>query len=482
MALMTMRPMERESLELLIARLSWPVPVVRWRAARALRDLLNSQETRLDATHMLLRSIAAARCETECCAGLTVFLMAESHARPALEALRDTLRYPSILASLLFRHMYGEDGPDWQSSHSAFPSVYFEPEPFFIEHRTAHVPPILSTNLRSLERHANRPFMRQWAFEWQTLQDKTGVPRSSYPHYFGRVDDVKGGFVGQYIQGQGELYRSAYLRTLAYAVDHWEMPRHIAEHYAMYVVPAVPGLFEIDPVPRPAWLGDIPERCAASPGDLEQLARQLIDATRELKLRPMSLISPIVADVAEHGEFAITAHLVADDYSGDESDDNKMEIADFESAFNIEGDRPETPLDKYSDQREGSTAPVCTSMLPQPYGYWQSHYFATGLPVAASYVLPMGTRMRCTRGGVELLYTGRLVGTTSYWHDRWSPEYPREGNTRCGVYSTLEATLLPDALKRLGRRVVWKANMRLWQRASTLDEFEIFEKTVVFGD
>lgn len=202
---MTTLPMEHEALDFLAARLSWPVPVVRWRAGRALRDLLDAHETRFDATRMLLRTLAAARCEAESCAVLTVFLMARSDARPALGVLRKSLRHPSVLASLLLRHMYGDDGLEWERAHSGSAPEYFEPEPYFEEHRTAHVPPILSIHLRQLERRAHLPFIRQWAFEWQSLQDATGVLRTGYPVYFGSSIEVRSGIIGQYIQGQGEL-------------------------------------------------------------------------------------------------------------------------------------------------------------------------------------------------------------------------------------------------------------------------------------
>src|SRR3546814_5381172 len=102
----------------------------------------------------------------------------------------------------------------------------------------------------------------------------------SYPYYFDSFAEVRSGIIGQYIQGQGELYRSAYLRTLALAVERWRLPAGLAETHAMDVVPAVPGLFEIDPVKRPAWLGDIPERCAASPDAIGRFARELIDVSR----------------------------------------------------------------------------------------------------------------------------------------------------------------------------------------------------------
>src|SRR3546814_8426936 len=88
------------------------------------------------------------------------------------------------------------------------------------------------------------------------------------------------------------------------------LPAGLAETHAMDVVPAVPGLFEIDPVKRPAWLGDIPERCAASPDDLGRFARELIDVSRSLEMQPVSLDIPIDSAVTQYGALEISSFLV----------------------------------------------------------------------------------------------------------------------------------------------------------------------------
>src|SRR3546814_18768690 len=106
--------------------------------------------------------------------------MARPVARPASSVLATTLLHPSILAKVLLRHLGGTGDLAWEQAHSGAAPDEFEPEAYFEEFRTAHVPPILSTNLTWLERTSRRPFMRQWAFEWQKLQERTGVPRPEY--------------------------------------------------------------------------------------------------------------------------------------------------------------------------------------------------------------------------------------------------------------------------------------------------------------
>src|SRR3546814_16451668 len=152
---------------------------------------------------------------------LTVFLMARPVARPASSVLATTLLHPSILAKVLLRHLGGTGDLEWEQAHSGAAPDEFEPEAYFEEFRTAHVPPILSTNLTWLERTSRRPFMRQWAFEWQKLQERTGVQRNDYPYYFDSFEEVRSGIIVQYLQGQGAPYRSVDLRTTPLAGDRW---------------------------------------------------------------------------------------------------------------------------------------------------------------------------------------------------------------------------------------------------------------------
>jgi hypothetical protein len=96
--------------------------------------------------------------------------------------------------------------------------------------------------------------------------------------------------------------------------------------------------------------------------------------------------------------------------------------------------------------------------------------------------VPSLTELRCTRDALELVHSGRAIAQTAFWHDRWSPAYPREGHTRCGVCAMLQAPLLAAAAARMGRKLVWKAHIRLWQREGDFGEYALVERTAVLFD
>ncbi len=146
--------------------------------------------------------------------------MLSEAARPDLATVREPIRQPSILAEVLLQEMYhAVAGCQWWRGHSGPPSFSFEPSSYFERHRTHHAPVVLSSNLTDLERNSGLPFMRQWAYEWQQLCERTKTGFTEYPYYFGDFGEVRGGIIGQFSPRQSELYRSAYLRTFAIAVS-----------------------------------------------------------------------------------------------------------------------------------------------------------------------------------------------------------------------------------------------------------------------
>jgi hypothetical protein len=472
------------ALELLFERLNWPVPMVRWRAAREIRDLLSDGISRPEATAQLLHRLDSCQTESEVAAWLTVVLLTEPAARPSLSDVTSRLHRPSALSDALMHQIYATplDPQTWCGAHSGQAPDDFEPDKYFDQHKTAHVPPILANNLRGLEARTRKPFMRQWAFEWKQLRDRLGTKFTIYPHYFDEVSEVRSGIVGQYLQRQNEVYRSAYLRAFAFAVDQWGMPAKMAQGYCFDNIPAIGGLFELNPGQRPVWLTDIPERLLAADADFQNCAEELVKAGKIGADTMVSLHTPFRKDAAAYGHLSAAAFFVTDDFQLDDH------TAPFEppafiplsDRFDLRGRKTSLTADEKGS--EGDALPVCATLLPLPFGYWQGEYFSVGLSVPANYCLPDDAFIQCSPSALQLTSGDSPVSSTQVWHDDWSPRYPRGGHTRCGVVTLMDAKQLSKAQSELDLHLVWFVERRVWKRESDYGDYKLITRTAIVSE
>jgi len=465
-------------LKLLFQRLNWPVPMVRWRAAKGIRDLLNDAETRKAASSALLSALASCQTESDTCSLLNIILLSDPHARPPLTDVASRVNRPSVLSAALLYQIYGAtaDSQLLQGSHSGHAPEDFEADVYFEKHKSAHVPPVLFNNLRRLQDITGMPFLRQWAFEWKQLHAQFKTRFTEYPYYFDDVSEVRGGIVGQYLQRQAEIYRSAYLRVFSYALEQWGMPEKTAAEYCFDNVPAIAGLFELGPAERPAWLANIPERALMQNSDLEEIARELVKSSQKGTQRMVSLHTPFAADAALYGHLSISAYFVTDDFQLRDDRDlyEPTEMIVLRDSFNLQGQTLSQSVGDLGQKgASGRALPVCVSLLPIPFGYWQGDYFSAGLTVPARYCLQSDAVLRVNPSEIGIARGSSLIASTQVWHDAWSPRYPREGSTRCGIVTLLEQSQLFNAQAALGLRLAWFIQTWVWTRSSDNGDFKL---------
>jgi hypothetical protein len=104
-----------------------------------------------------------------------------------------------------------------------------------------------------VERNAGVDFMRHWASEWSNLTQLYGIPQSAEGGRFWGEKDAEGGRYGPADTVMSETYRSAFLRTLAWAVLERGVPQGEAIFRAARVCPVDLELWPLRPSRRPAW-------------------------------------------------------------------------------------------------------------------------------------------------------------------------------------------------------------------------------------
>ena len=469
--------------ELLFERLNWPAPFVRWRAAMAIRDLLNDAATRESATSLLLRNLEICPTESETCSLLTIILMTNPDSRPTCADITDRLQNPSALSDALLHQIYSTeiDSQTWRGAHSGQAPDDFDPDRGFHGHSKIYVPAIIFHNLKHLESQTGMPFLRQWEFECKQLRDRIDRKFMRHPrHLYGAINADKN-IASHYFQRRNEIYRSAYCRALAIAVDQWGIASETAAEYCSVNVPAIAGLFDIDPGKRPAWLSEIPERAIVADSDLGDIVRELVKVRQAGNQRLVSLRTPFRKNEALYGHLSVKAFFATDGFQlGDDNDIHEpLTAIPLAGRFDLRGRQLALPNPPAQEGSEGDAMPVCVNLLPMPFGYWIEEYFSIGVSVPASYCLPKDTVLQCGSSGLELVSAGSTIAFTHVWHDDWLQSQPHDRHMRCGIAAFMDASELAKAQAENSHRLGWAVDTLVWRREDDRGDFKPSKRRAV---
>ena len=236
---------------MLLERLLWPVPRVRWEAGRSLANLIREKDRA--ATSGLLSWISARQLESEAVLGLGIIDAFDLGSYFEFSDVSKAIRAPSYLSDFLlkrnFTNVSGLSPIRYTISPSEQVSLPQHEKAWFDLYREWAVPPMFSDMLTVLQQSTDLPLRTRWEHDWRWLQASYPRPAADYPQFFSGGDRYS---VGQFDQGQRELYVSAYLRTLAFAATRG-LPHDDAERFALLALTMNRGLADLEPVDRPDW-------------------------------------------------------------------------------------------------------------------------------------------------------------------------------------------------------------------------------------
>ena len=85
-------------------------------------------------------------------------------------------------------------------------------------------------------------------------------------------------------------------------------------------------------------------------------------------------------------------------------------------------------------------------------------------------------------GGIVTEAGRQSVGRWTTWNDHWTNLYPKGGNGRCGCVSELRPEHVANAAQRLGLRVGWTVDLKVWRREKSYGELKAFRRSIHFFD
>lgn len=357
------------SLSLLLERLHWPVPRVRWEAARQLASLIADGDR--SAHDGLLTWSAALRLESD-----AVMLPSIAHAfglqaHFSFDELHQAISAPSLLSDALLGTLYPADVRrlfSFRFDHSRVAPPGSRPDPLFDEGLGTLVPLIFRSVLLTEQRRTMLPFIDQWRIEWQTLQARFAEPYTSYPDYFFAGDR---GSRGSLDVRQRAVFVSAYLRTLAAAHLTWGMPRPYAVGLAQIALPFNGALATFEASERQSW-------SAGLLGRFETMG--MVPFIRELWRNAAETVEsgfePIALDVIDHNEDLAVRVQVQRALEGDEENGNASTtlahpawVTSEGSPWSLEGSVPNGRWQAGRRMAAGSRMDGCAS--DEAIGQWK---------------------------------------------------------------------------------------------------------------
>lgn len=456
------------SLALLLERLHWPVPRVRWETARQLANLIEGGDQ--TARKMLLGWNAALKLESDAAIlpslihafGLQTFFDFDevSNAVNAPSILSDALLarlYPGDTNKLFnFRLGYAKDAADEMLLDGLFESGI-----------GAIVPQIFRTILEAEERRTNLPFLAQWAREWRALHDRFAEAYTKYPNYFFAGDR---GSRGSLDVRQRAVFVSAFLRTLTAAHLEWGMPRRYATDLAQFVLPFNGGLARFEASPRPSWSQDFLGRFeTVGAGALARELWRAASATVE------SGFEPIALDAIDYNEkLAVRVQVQRVLEGGDESAAilaSAAWTATEGEPWSLSG---VLPISQRST--EDGLRPLCVAV--QPEGYARAHIdLLLGRILLADPLLADGTAtVACETDRITLTDATGLLSTLFLWYADWKPVHPDELGLS-GSLTTCRKSAIRDLRRDCSIRTPRLARVCVARRAHSYEPFEIEDRT-----
>lgn len=257
---------EISGIQLLFTQLKWPSVLVRERATTELARLLLGHHYAEPVTKGLYKWISEQMFESLAANGLLVFIRAQmldpSYIHPPLERILEALNKPSLLSYILLQELFPDTDIPLNTNlwHLNDASDSFRPSFFFEKYATSFLPPIYYKHwVPFIEEQTKMPFKRQCALEWNHLVEETQTPLSRDPLDFW-LRRREGNF--QYLSvdmRMSEIYRSAFLRTLAWLYEKPSGDQKDMFFLAAQACPIDLELWQLPTQPKPQWWPHITE-------------------------------------------------------------------------------------------------------------------------------------------------------------------------------------------------------------------------------
>ena len=313
--------------------------------------------------------------------------------------------------------------------------------------------------------------MARWEHDWRWLQATNPRPQVAFPHFFTRGDQDR---TGQFMVGQTELYVSAYLRTLAFALIHGHLSEEVSEESALLALTMNRGLADLEPIDRPEWARDLlPWAHARTRARVHELWHKAstISAAEEV---PVALD---VVDLDKGGFVEIDVKLVVGArglstgpvpaetegmlFVGQGSTDMAGRLTEWPDTTASSGERP-----RFVVQR----------VVPYNWGRVHSDMLLS-VRLASPSLFGTAVDVECGSSDIRLVARDAVLARWMHWYADWEPTRWKEMDSFVGSVSTVSKAALDDFRTRRNMDIAKLVTVRWGKRPESWGEIEVEEET-----
>jgi hypothetical protein len=379
---------------------------------------------------------------------------------------------------------------DLSRLHSRDAPDEFTPSQFFDKYKTAFVPPMYAFRARRIESRTLNALTRQWAFEYQCILEEIGLRESEDGLRFrGRQHEEHYGAFNSILS---EVYRSGYLRALAWAVTRGHTTEAVARELAAEACPVNIDLWRVRLSSTPPWW----PRPQEPAGEIDTVAAEIWRVVRAAWEVQREATAPRIA--ARAGGRVHEGRVVYDleifgafqravgSLEPEAADVTEM-LSNVRFPLSPSGVRFAADLGWVEPEAVGAgisdwiVAPASAWARPASLMQWQPWRSLHGVVLPMPYLAGQGASVRCTADGVEVTIGDQVVAV---WRD-WS--FRRQevdlGNLTPSTAFVLEVNSDPvEAVEAsTGMAFCWVCRLTGFHREHTYSPYQRFSDHRVFG-
>ncbi len=481
---------------LLFHRLDWPDVNVRKEACQQILTLLQNNQFQKKIKDYYWLWLSTRVFESQCVTSVVLFYKCHREDRSIfddedLEKLIASIPVPSTLSWMLLTELKGaplDPKPLYSNLHSGNAPCDYEIPDYFTDYKTALLPPVYDMRIDALQGKGAFGFRRQWAYEITCLYDRENIEtRYPYAHYF--IDHGIQKRFSSFDLPQSEVFRSGYLRALAWAFDNEHIDQADLMWNAMEFCPVEFCSWQAKPIEKPDFWPQIEntsEDIDQTPEQVFQSLEKVLSIDRDAEYLIGSASGPITVDLENYGDVEIFYDLEIYglfqknvEHDGDVNPEEVVEqIRQIESIHakrltsNLEGPLPFIDInEKLATSAGASFAPSVFALRAAPIARWQNEQMYRGINIAAPYLAEDQPMLVAMNNKLQLDSGDIVLSETGYWSFDQLDYWPQDCPAPLGVYTNVSKERIQSFCDLHRVSFCWLAQLTFYQKKERSEAF-----------